>query len=178
MNLETHRLLLRPWREEDLDSYARICSDARTMRYMRSGTMTREQTASQIERLMRHWDEHGYGLWAVEEKPSGEFIGRVGLMRYGDFVSEPEGSRTEVGFLLDRRRWGQGLATEGVAASLQWAFKDLGFERIISIMQPDNLGSRRVIEKAGLTLQGSTEWKDYDWVWYALDRRTRAAVGT
>jgi RimJ/RimL family protein N-acetyltransferase len=57
--------------------------------------MDRERTAGQIERIARHWEEHGYGMWAVEGKASDEFIGRIGLMRYADFQAEPEGSRQD-----------------------------------------------------------------------------------
>jgi RimJ/RimL family protein N-acetyltransferase len=65
--LETSRLLLRSWREEDLDAYARICADPEVMRYL-SGTMTRDQAAKQMERWMRHWEERGFGVWAAQEK--------------------------------------------------------------------------------------------------------------
>ena len=168
IELATARLLLRQWRNEDLGPYARICADPEVMRYL-SGPMTRDQAAQQMERWMRHWKERGFGVWAVEEKASGAFIGFIGLLYHEEW---PEGEhKTEVGWRLDRSFWGRGLATEGARASLQYSFEELGLQRIISIIHPKNVASRRVAEKAGLTLRGETHFKGYDVIWYAIDRR-------
>ena len=146
--IETDRLLLRRWREGDLDAYARICADLEVMRYL-PATLSREESAEQITWFERHWEERGFGLWAVEERASGEFIGFVGLMRHDDW---PEGEhRTEVGWRLGRAHWGRGLATEGALASVRYGFGGLGLARIISITLPENAASRRVMEKAGRT---------------------------
>jgi RimJ/RimL family protein N-acetyltransferase len=166
--LETARLLLRSWREADLDAYTRICADPEVMRYL-SGSMTRDQAAQQMKRWMRHWEEHGFGVWAAEEKASGAFIGFIGLLYHEDW---PVGRhKMEVGWRLDRSFWGRGLATEGARASLQCGFKELRLERVISIIHPKNVASRRVAEKAGLTLRGETRFKGFDVIWYAIDRR-------
>ena len=147
--IETSRLLLRSWRNEDLAPYALICADPEVMRYL-SGTMTRDQAVEQMERWMRHWEERGFGLWAVEEKSSGIFVGFIGLLYHEEW---PEGEhKTEVGWRLDRSFWGQGLATEGARASVQHGFKEFGLERIIRIMHPRNVASRRVVEKADAPL--------------------------
>jgi RimJ/RimL family protein N-acetyltransferase len=166
--LETSRLLLRSWREEDLNAYDRICADPEVMRYL-SGTMTRDHAAQQMERWMRHWEERGFGVWAAEEKVSDAFIGFIGLLYHEDW---PEGKhKTEVGWRLDRSFWGRGLATEGARASLQHGFEALGLERVISIIHPKNVASRRVAEKAGLTLRGEARFKGFDVIWYAIDRQ-------
>jgi ribosomal-protein-alanine N-acetyltransferase len=166
--LETDRLLLRRWRGGDLDAYARMCADPEVMRYL-SGRMTREQCEAQIARFERGWTERGFGLWAVEDKATGMFIGFVGLLYHDDW---PEGDdKTEVGWRLDRSFWGRGLATEGALASVRYGFEKLGLERIISITVPENIASRRVMEKAGLTYRGETHWRGYDVVWYVIDRR-------
>src|SRR3712207_8836431 len=78
---------------DDLDPYARICADPEVMRYL-SGTMTRQQTQEQISRFMRHWEERGFGLWAVEEKSSGAFIGFIGLL-HQEHWPEGEHKRSE-----------------------------------------------------------------------------------
>jgi RimJ/RimL family protein N-acetyltransferase len=70
VELETARLRLRRWREDDLDAYARICADPEVMRYM-GGPLTRDETERRIEKIVRGWEERGFGLWAVEEKTSG-----------------------------------------------------------------------------------------------------------
>ena len=76
-----------------------------------------------------------------------------------------------MGWRLDRAYWNRGLATEGARASLRYGFRGLGLGRIISITLPQNAASRRVMEKAGLTLRGETRWRGLDVVWYAADRR-------
>lgn len=165
--VETNRLLLRQWLEEDLDPYARMCADPEVMRYL-PGVPTREESARQIERFMRHWEERDYGIWAVEEKAGGELIGFVGLAYQDDW---PAGEhKVEVGWRLNRRFWGNGLATEGALPSLRYGFDRLKLPRIISICDPRNRASRRVMEKAGLTFRGKARWRGYDDVWYAIDR--------
>ncbi len=167
VEIGTERLLLRRWQEEDLEPYARICADPEVMRYMGREPMSGEQSEEQVARFIRHWEEYGFGLWAVEEGASGAFVGRIGLMRHDDW---PEGEhKTEVGWLLDRAFWGRGLATEGALASVRHSFDRLGLERIISIIQPANTASRHVAENAGLTLRGETRWRDEDVVWYTID---------
>ena len=109
----------------------------------------------------------------VEERASGNFIGRIGLMRHDDW---PGQDKTEVSWVLDRSCWGRGLATEGARASLRYGFEELGLERIISIIRPENAASRRVAEKAGMTCQGEVRWRGRDVVWYARDRSDREAA--
>ena len=165
--IETRRLRLRQWRDEDLNDYARICADPEVMRYM-GGPRTRERCREQLGWFARHWEEHGFGHWAVEDKISGAFIGRIGLLYHEDW---PVGEhKTEIGWLLDRAYWGRGLATEGARANLVYGFERRKLERIISITLPENTASRRVMEKCGLILQGEARWKGSDVVWHAIDR--------
>lgn len=166
--IETERLLLRPWRDEDLDAYARMCADPEVMRYL-PAVLTREESERQVSGFVRHWEERGFGLWAVEEKSGSRFIGFIGLARHDDWPVDEH--NVEVGWRLDRNFWGRGLATEEAVASLRYGFEKLGLGRIISIAHPQNAGSRRVMEKAGLSYRGEVRWRDYDDVWYAIDRR-------
>jgi RimJ/RimL family protein N-acetyltransferase len=142
--LETERLRLRPFREDDLDACARICADAEVMRYIGDGrTLNRTDAWRQMAFFLGHWQLRGFGLWATELKETGACIGRIGL-------HQPEGwPGLEVGWLLDRAYWGRGLATEGGRAALDHAFTHLGAERIISIIQPGNTASIRVAERLG-----------------------------
>jgi RimJ/RimL family protein N-acetyltransferase len=131
--------------------------------------MTREQSEEQVARFVRRWEERGFGLWAAEHKADGVFIGFVGLLDSEDWHEGEH--KTEVGWRLDRAYWSRGLATGGALASLRYGFEWLGLERIISITLPQNAASRRVIEKAGLSLLGETRWRGRDVVWYAIVRR-------
>jgi len=169
VEVETGRLLLRGWREEDLEPYARMCADPEVMRFIGDGsTLTRERSEAQISRFLRHWDERGFGLWALEEKESATFIGFAGLAHQEDWAEGRH--KTEVGWRLDRVFWGGGLATEAAKAGVTYGFETLGLERIISIIQPGNMASRRVAEKAGLSPRGETRWRGTPVVWYAVDR--------
>ena len=167
--VQTERLTLRGWRDTDLDSLADIYADAEVMRFIGDGLgADRDGTAEHIARMIAHWEEHGLGLWAVEERSTGEMIGRIGLMTREDFENE-----IEVGWVLARSRWGRGYATEGGAASLEWGFTVLGLPTIISIANAENEASRHVMEKLGMDFGGERASRfqpDWQIAWYRLDR--------
>jgi RimJ/RimL family protein N-acetyltransferase len=167
--LATRRLVLRPWREDDLDRYAEIFADPEVTRYIGEGVpLTRAQSEERIAFLVRHWEEHGFGHWATEDRATGVLIGRIGLLHHPDWREDPD--NVEVGWTLARAFWGRGLATEGALASLRYGFEDLELDRIISITEPTNRASRRVMEKAGLSPAGESFWRDRKVVWYAIAR--------
>jgi RimJ/RimL family protein N-acetyltransferase len=163
--LETARFRLRQFREADLDAYARITSDAETMRFMGGGgALSREQAWRSLGYLLGHWEIRGFGLWAVEEKASGALVGRVGLYR-------PEGwPGLEVGWLVDRARWGEGIATEAARASLDYAFEHLAPDRVIRVILPENTASIRVAEKLGERCVDSRPLLGHDVAIYAIGR--------
>jgi RimJ/RimL family protein N-acetyltransferase len=148
--LETARLRLRRWRVEDLDTLARWHVDPELMRFMGKPSFTRAEMRADIERYERHWAEHGFGLWAVEDRHSGTLIGRAGLAFHRVWPHDPE-----VGWLIDTSWQGRGLATEAGEACLRYGFDELGYERVVSICTAENVASRRVMEKLGFRL-----WKD------------------
>ena len=178
----TARLVLRGWREDDVPAYQRIVGDREVMRYMGSGLRWSAKRAAagliargsdlegrrSVRHLAGHWQRNGFGEWAVEERSTGELVGRLGLVYHADWVADE--SRVELGWLLARRAWGKGYATEGGRAGLDYAFGRLEMARLISIALVANRRSRRVMEKLGLSLQGRTHWKGSDVVWYAIDR--------
>lgn len=145
--LRTGRLLLRGWRARDEEPFARINADPEVARFTTGRPMTPEETVAFVQRIEENWELQGYGLWAAEELETHEFIGYVGLSRHRWYPDQ-----VEVGWRLDRTRWGRGLATEGAAAVIGHAFDEIGLDRIISIIHRDNIASRRVAEKNGLTL--------------------------
>jgi RimJ/RimL family protein N-acetyltransferase len=119
--------------EDDLSPYARIFADPEVMRYL-SGPMTCDYSEQQVSEFVRHWEERGFGLWAVEEKSSGAFIGFIGLL-YHEAWSEWK-HRTEVGWRLAHLFLGRGLATEDAMASLRYGFEEVGLDLITSIAVP------------------------------------------
>ena len=140
--IKTDRLVLRPFKEEDLDAYCLMTTDSEVMNFL-GGTLNREDTWRQMAMYIGHWHLRGYGLWAVEEKASGDFIGRLGLLN-------PEGwPGLEVGWAIARSRWGKGFATEGAKAALDYAFSVVGAEHVISIIEPHNQRSIKVAERIG-----------------------------
>ena len=163
--LDTERLTLRHFVEADLDPYARMCADPETMRYLGSGaTVSRADAWRSMAMLLGHWQLRGYGMWAVEEKQTGQFIGRLGL-------HYPEGwPALEVGWLIDRSRWGRGLATEGGRAAMQFAFERLKLERLASVIHPQNAASIRVAEKLGMRPERGAQINGVDVVIYSRGR--------
>lgn len=147
--LETARLRLRMLREEDLDALAALSADPEVMRYLSADgkPVSRSQAWRSMAATVGHWQLRGYGMWALEEKASGRFVGRGGLWR-------PEGwPEMEVGWTLAREHWGRGFATEMAHAALAQARERLGAKRIISLIAPDNVRSIRVAEGIGETYE-------------------------
>jgi len=142
--IETGRLLLRQFRTSDFDALARLSADPEVMKYLGDGKpKTRAEAWLMMASYLGHWELRGYGLWAVEEKASGEFIGRIGLLN-------PEGwPGLEVAWTLAHERWGNGFATEGAKAALDYAFSVLKLDHVISLIHPDNAASIRVALRLG-----------------------------
>jgi RimJ/RimL family protein N-acetyltransferase len=151
-SLETERLLLRPWRPaEDLDALAAVNADPEVMRFVTPNRrLTRVETAAQLERFVAHWDEHGFGLWAVVPRlePHAACIGFAGLA-IPSFLPEILPA-VEVGWRLARASWGRGYATEAARASLAFGFERLGLRAIVAVVDAGNDRSLRVAEKLGM----------------------------
>ena len=145
--IETERLLLRQWRPADVEPFAALNADPEVARYLR-GPMTREDSDELIVRIRAHWDEHGFGLYAVEVKSSGTFAGFAGLA-IPSFLPDVLPA-VEVGWRLAREHWGNGYATEGARASLAHGFGELGLEQILALIDPRNGASVRVAERLGM----------------------------
>src|SRR5262245_8778641 len=145
--LQTERLVLRTFREADLDAYARICADPDVVRYV-GQPFSRAEAWLHIATMLGHWQLRGYGMWAVEERSSGALIGRIGFY-------EPEGwPGMELGWMLARSHWGRGLATEGARAALAFAFEVLRKSHVISLIRAENVASIRIAAKLGERLEG------------------------
>jgi ribosomal-protein-alanine N-acetyltransferase len=163
--LETARLRLRPFTHEDLDALCRITADAEVMRFIGDGhPITREETEFNLRNIVETFRRRGFGRWALEEKAGGALLGYCGLAR----LAEAPG--VELVYMLARRAWGRGLATEGAAAVLRYAFEELGLEHVYALTMPDNFRSRRVLERVGLEYLRDDCYYGYACVCYALSR--------
>ncbi len=150
--LTTERLRLRGLRTDDLDAYARMYADPDVMRFLENGRPSDRAAAFRSMAVhLGHWQLRGYGQWALEDRGTGEFVGRAGLW-------QPEGwPGLEVGWVLERRSWGRGLATEAGRAAIDYAFRCLGVEKVISLIQPDNHASIRVAQRLGESYEGAVD---------------------
>ena len=146
--LRTERLILRQWREADLDPFADMGADPEVMRYFPS-TLTRERSQALARDIAYAIDEKGWGLWAAEVVDGPAFIGFVGLNR-PSFEAHFTPA-VEVGWRLHREYWGRGYATEAARAAVRFGFRELGLDEIVSMTIPANTRSLRVMEKLGMS---------------------------
>jgi ribosomal-protein-alanine N-acetyltransferase len=139
--LEMASVALRLFDTDDIDSLTRdIFADPHVTRYLPRTTVSPRQRAERmISRLRLHWREHGFGVWAVTGRAGGKFIGYCGLNLL------PELDVVEVDYGLGRAYWGQGIATEAARAALRFGFTEVGLKRLIGLVVPENLASRRVL---------------------------------
>jgi RimJ/RimL family protein N-acetyltransferase len=150
----TARLLLRQWRPSDRTPFAQLNADPRVMEFFPS-PLTREQSDSMADRCESFISERGWGLWAVELKTDGSFIGFVGL--HIPTAQLPFSPCTEVGWRLAFDYWGYGFASEAGREALRVGFDGLGLEEIVSFTAVANRRSRAVMERLGMTLSGLFE---------------------
>jgi [ribosomal protein S5]-alanine N-acetyltransferase len=165
--IERGRLLLRPFDRNDVEELYSVLRDPETMAYYPAAFSFKE-TETWVRANIERFERDGTGLWAIEDRATGEFLGDCGLVR--QLVDGED--ELEVGWHVKRSRWGQGIAPEAGAAFRDRAFGELGYERIISLIRPENVQSRRVAEKLGMsvekeTLFGSMGWRHFV---YALRR--------
>ena len=146
--LFTERLRLRQWVDADRAPFAALNADPEVMRYF-PAPLDEAASNAYVDRIREHFAEHGYGLWAVETRHDGRFIGYVGLWPVGfdaDFTPA-----VEIGWRLASQAWGRGYAPEAAEAAAADGFERLGLHEIVSFTAVGNAPSRRVMEKLGMT---------------------------
>ncbi|WP_462163983.1 GNAT family N-acetyltransferase [Pseudoalteromonas xiamenensis] len=143
-NIETKRLRLRAWRQADFQPLSIAYADPNFMKFIGNGVpLSPQESWRSMAMMIGHWHLKGFGLWAVEDKITNEFVGRIGLF-------EPEGwPAIEIGWGIVPEHWGKGYAYEGALAVKQWAFDQLKLDALISIIHPDNLPSIALAKKLG-----------------------------
>jgi len=150
---QTDRLLLREFTMDDLAPLTAMHLDPEVTRFI--GLRTPEETRKSLCEWIADYRSLGFAKWAVVLLRSGELIGRCGLgMEEYDGVSEPE-----LGWTFARAHWGNGYATEAASAAMKQAFGFLRLRRIISLIRPQNLASRRVAERIGMTFERDVQWR-------------------
>jgi RimJ/RimL family protein N-acetyltransferase len=142
--IETERLRLTAFGDRHFEAYASMLADPGSTRFVGDGEpLDRMNAWRSMAMLLGHWALRGYGMWAIELKDSGEFIGRVGLHR-------PEGwPDLELGWMLKASQRGRGYATEGARAALDFAFGEVGAQRLVSLIRIDNTAAERVARRLG-----------------------------
>ncbi|SFO69492.1 Protein N-acetyltransferase, RimJ/RimL family [Pseudomonas sp. NFACC24-1] len=147
LELESARLLLRQWRDDDLPEFAAMCADPQVMRYF-PARLSRLESAALIGRVRGHFAEHGFGLWALERKDTGAFIGFTGLGVVG--FDAPFTPAIEIGWRLAREHWGLGYASEAAWTALRCAFDQLTLDEVVAFTAVDNLPSQKVMQAIGM----------------------------
>jgi ribosomal-protein-alanine N-acetyltransferase len=151
--LETPRVIMREFDDNDAQSLHRILSEPGVLRYFPS---SKPPPMERIEKLIqnhkRHWEENGFGWWAAVDRGDDELIGWCGLGLLD------ETGEIEIKYLLKRSHWGRGIATEAAGASIEYAFREAQLETIIGLTHPDNVASQRVLERIGLNFRNREEY--------------------
>ena len=140
--IETDRLLLRVQRAEDFEHFAELLDDEEACRYI-GGTLPRAAAWRKFLQMPGAWAVQGFGMFAVIEKSSGDWLGNIGPWK-------PVGwPGNEVGWALRRAAWGKGYATEAAVAAIDWAFANLGWDDVIHCIDPANIGSQALAQRLG-----------------------------
>ena len=164
--IHTSHLALRPLQLEDAEVLQRIYQSEDVLRYFPNPV---PPPLEKIQRFIvgqqEHWEKHGYGNWGILLDGERKIIGWVGLQYLPDL------DETEVGFLLDRPFWGKGYATEAALGSLNIGFEHFQLDHIIALVHPDNLASRRVIEKCGLVYKDTLSLWGIALMRYRIEKR-------
>ena len=145
--ITTQRLLLREWRDPDRETFAAMNADHQVSEFL-VRPVSRADSDKMVDRVERCWHDRGYGLWAVQRRDSGAFIGYVGL--WPATFDAPFTPAVEIGWRLAYAHWGNGFAAEGGAEALRFGFETVGLEEIVSFTATANLRSIRVMRRLGM----------------------------
>jgi ribosomal-protein-alanine N-acetyltransferase len=154
--LDTERLLLRRWTDADRAPFAAMNDDPEVMEFF-PARLTRAEADALVDRIERDFETEGFGLWAVERRDTGEFIGFTGLSRVRHDI--PVRGEVEVGWRLARAAWGQGFASEAARASLDHGFGTAGLDAIMSMTAVVNVRSRAVMERIGMRYDPASDFE-------------------
>lgn len=175
MIIETARLLLRPKTPDDLDAMLALYEDPDVAVWLGWGLgeeVDPVEAQRRLDRNLEHERMHGFSMWAIVERESGDVVGDCGLQHLDG------GPEIEVGWGLLSSRWGRGYATEAARAALAFGFAELALERIVAVIRPENARSRRVAERLGMVEDGRGTYHGIEHNRYVLARPEARASAT
>jgi RimJ/RimL family protein N-acetyltransferase len=168
---ETERLTLREFRDDDLDELAAMVADEAQMTFY-PRARTRDEASAWISRNLALYEKHGFGFWLVESLSASGFLGYCGIRPLA-LEGAPE---VEIGWHMKKTSWNQGIATEAARAARDIAFRRFAMLRLVAIIHPDHIASRRVAEKIGMHDERTTVFEGDPAVIYAIDRPSFVAT--
>jgi ribosomal-protein-alanine N-acetyltransferase len=163
--IETSRLYLRQFSMADFNDLSTIRSDPEVMRFIGNGQPhSMDQVRDALGGILSVWKQHGFGRWAVVHKPDKKLMGWCGLA----FLDNTD--EIEIGYGIAKEYWGRGFTTEAAAASLRYGFEELKLNRIVAVAMPENIASRRVMEKIGMRYERTGHWYEAELVYYVISQ--------
>lgn len=152
VSLESTRILLRPWKDDDYAPFASMNLDPEVMRFQ-GGPMSRAASDAMADYFRSDLEGRGWGFWAIEHAREGRFMGYTGILNTADLPAPlPIPPCVEIGWRLDREFWGHGYVTEAAVRALDFAFAELGAPEVFAYVTPENMRSRAVAERLGMSL--------------------------
>jgi ribosomal-protein-alanine N-acetyltransferase len=171
VDFETPRLHFRRFTPDDLHALAAIRADADVMKYIGPGrTESIDEVRAKLVKVWTHWDQHGFGYWALIDKATSKLAGWCGL----SYLEDTED--IEIGYGLAKSYWGKGLATEAAAAVMKYGFVQLRLERIVAVAYPENIPSQVIMKKLGMKYVKTARFIGGEWVYYVIEREEYQAV--
>lgn len=162
MIIETDRLILREWRDEDREPmFVHLNSQPAVMEWL-GGAQTREESDAGIDRIIGYQADYGHCFWAVERKTDAALLGFCGIKRTND-EGAPDPGKPEIGWRLRQDAWGRGYAKEAAVASMNYAFDTIGAEFVSAFTVKRNSGSWGLMERLGMTRRRDLEFWDPKW---------------
>ncbi|PUB34373.1 RimJ/RimL family protein N-acetyltransferase [Elizabethkingia sp. YR214] len=147
--IDTKQLILNAPNQDNFDRYFDINSDPQNNLYNPSGPMKYEAAKRNFETIIRHWQEHKFGVWSIAEKTDPKYVIGFGGLNYKQYANH---LRLNLGYRFDKDFWGKGYATEVAKMAIEFGFNELGKDDIYALVRPSNLPSIKVLEKSGLDL--------------------------
>jgi len=169
--IDTPRLIFRRFTPDDLHALAAIRSDSDVMKYIGPGRAEPiDQVQAKLDKVIAHWDLHGFGYWALIDKASSKLAGWCGL----SYLEDTED--IEIGYGLAKEYWGKGLASEAAAEAMKYGFVQLRLERIVAVAYPENIPSQVIMKKLGMKYVKTARFIGGEWVYYVIGREEYQAL--